>query len=434
MEMPMVIVGGQWGDEGKGKVVNLLSSGADLVARCQGGHNAGHTVIISGSRFALHLLPSGILAAGKVCVIGNGIVIDPEALLKEIEGLREARVDVNSLRISDRAHLLLPQHVLIDQLREQRRRKGKIGTTGRGIGPCYESKYTREGIRAGFLQDPERMKEKLFTLCEAKNRFLEEVYGNPGIPPREVYDRFMAASKVLAPLITDTGLLIHTTLKEGKRILVEGAQGTLLDIDHGTFPFVTSSNATVGGACTGLGLPPTCIRSVVGVLKAYCTRVGHGPFTTELEDDAGKAMGERGKEFGTTTGRPRRCGWFDAVAGRYAVRINGLTGIALTKLDVLDVFEEIKICTAYRHEGRSYTEFPSQPWILDEAEPVYEAVPGWGKEILGITEWEDLPEPARAYVEYLERILECPIPIVSTGPDRKHTIIRDPSLKALLGV
>jgi adenylosuccinate synthase len=433
MRMPLIIVGGQWGDEGKGKVVNLMSDAADLVARYQGGHNAGHTVTIGPKRYALHLVPSGILAAGKLCVIGNGIVVDPEALVKEISSLRESGVDVSYLRISDRAHLLLPQHVLLDKLREERKGDGKIGTTGRGIGPCYESKFTREGVRAVFLKDKDRLSAEVARLARAKNAHIHAVFGHPGIPEEEVVDRFLTLSELIAPLVTDTELLINQYVDSGKKVLLEGAQGTLLDVDHGTYPFVTSSNSTAGGACTGLGLSPTKIRSVMGVFKSYCTRVGSGPFVTELDDETGETIRTRGHEFGTTTGRPRRCGWFDAVAGRYAAKVNGLDGIALTLLDVLDVFDEVKVCVAYEHEGKTIESFPAAPWILDEADPVYETLPGWKENIYGISRWEELPENARRYVEHLEELLGCNVAILSTGPDREHTIIRDPSLRELLG-
>jgi adenylosuccinate synthase len=434
MEMPMVIVGGQWGDEGKGKIVNLLSDAADLVARYQGGHNAGHTVTIQGSRYALHLVPSGILAQGKLCVIGNGIVVDPAALVKELRGLRESGVDVRALRISDRAHLLLPHHTLIDQLRETRSADKKIGTTGRGIGPCYESKYTREGIRAVFLLDEARLKEEIFRICEAKNTYLHCNFGHEGIPAQEVFASFRELAKELSPLVTDAGILIDTYLKSGKRILLEGAQGTLLDVDHGTYPYVTSSNSTAGGACTGLGIPPTSIRSTIGVFKAYCTRVGEGPFVTELKDDMGSLIRERGHEYGTTTGRPRRCGWFDAVAARYAVRVNGFDGIALTLLDVLDAFDEVKVCVAYEHGGTEYRDFPAAPWVLGEAKPVYQTFPGWKSEIYGTRSWDALPKNARAYVAHLESCMGRPVAILSTGPDKEHTIVRDASLRKLLSL
>ena len=433
MQMPMVIVGGQWGDEGKGKIVNLLSDAADLVGRYQGGHNAGHTVTIGPSRYALHLVPSGILAAGKLCVIGNGIVIDPEALVKEIRSLKDAGIDVGGLRISDRAHFILPHHVLLDQLREERRGTGKIGTTGRGIGPCYESKYHREGVRVVYLQDPDRLRADIARVSETKNRHLKSIFGHDGIPADQVTDRFLELAPDILPLVTDTSVLVNQYIDAGRNVLCEGAQGTLLDVDHGTYPFVTSSNSTAGGACTGLGIPPTRLRSVIGVYKAFCTRVGSGPFVTELQDATGDLIRERGKEYGTTTGRPRRCGWFDAVVARHSVRINGLHGIALTLMDVLDAFDEVKVCTAYEYRGQRIEEFPAAPWILDEARPVYETLPGWKTEIYGSTDWESLPAQARAYVEHLESLLGVPVSILSTGPDRAHTIIRDASLREMLG-
>jgi adenylosuccinate synthase len=433
MKMPMVIVGGQWGDEGKGKIVNLLSGAADLVARYQGGHNAGHTVIIGGSRYALHLVPSGILAAGKLCVIGNGIVVDPEALVREIAALKESGVDVRGLRISDRAHLLLPHHALLDQLREERRGAGKIGTTGRGIGPCYEAKYNREGIRAVFLKEPERLRAEVVRLAEACNAHVKAVFGHEGIPAEKTAARFLEIAPEIAPLVCDTAILVNGTIRAGKRVLCEGAQGTLLDVDHGTYPFVTSSNSIGGGACTGLGIAPTLIESIIGVYKAYCTRVGEGPFVTELKDDKGDLIRERGHEYGTTTGRPRRCGWFDAVAARHSVRVNALDGIALTLLDVLDAFDEVKICVAYAFRGQTVEEFPAAPWVLEEAIPIYETLPGWKAEIYGTTDWARLPKKARAYVRRLEALLGVPVSILSTGPDRDHTIIRDASLRRLLG-
>ncbi len=434
MRFPMVIVGGQWGDEGKGKMVNLLSDASDVVARYQGGHNAGHTVTLGPKKYALHLVPSGILAARKPCIIGNGIVIDPEALVKEISSLNESGIDSSALRISDRAHLLLPHHALIDQLREEQKGAAKIGTTGRGIGPCYESKYTREGIKAVFLTDKAKLAAEVRRLSEAKNRYIKAVFGRDGIEPDGVVSRFAELAEILAPLVTDTSILVNSAIDEGKRVLLEGAQGTMLDVDHGTYPFVTSSSSTAGGACTGLGVSPTRIGSVVGVFKAYCTRVGGGPFATELKDATGDTIRERGHEYGTTTGRPRRCGWFDAVAARHSVRVNALDGIALTLMDVLDVFPEVKVCTAYLHKGKKYTEFPSAPWIFEEAEPVYETLPGWKSEIFGLTSWDKLPENARRYVEHLEKILGVPVVILSTGPDRAHTIVRDASLREILGV
>ncbi len=432
MDMPMVIVGGQWGDEGKGKIVNLLADAAELVARYQGGHNAGHTVTIEGRRYALHLVPSGILAAGKICVIGNGIVIDPEALVEEIRSLKKVGVSVEGLRISDRAHFILPQHVLLDKLRESQRGSNKIGTTGRGIGPCYESKYSREGVRTVFMKEPARLEAELLRLSEAKNRYIKALFGHDGIPGEEVVRRFAAIAPEIAPLITDTAALVDRYVSEGRRVLCEGAQGTLLDVDHGTYPYVTSSNSSAGGVCAGLGVGPTGIRSVIGVFKAYCSRVGEGPFVTEQENEYGALIRKRGHEFGTTTGRPRRCGWFDAVAARYSARINGMSGFALTLLDVLDEFDEIKVCTAYEYQGRRFGGFPAEPWILSGAAPVYESLPGWKRNIYGVSSWDDLPALARSYVKRLEELTGVKAAIVSTGPDKSHAILRDPSLKRLL--
>jgi adenylosuccinate synthase len=434
MQMPMIIVGGQWGDEGKGKIVNLLTGAADLVARYQGGHNAGHTVIIGGSRYALHLVPSGILAAGKLCIIGNGIVVDPEALVKEIRSLKDSGIDVTGLRISDRAHLLLPHHALLDQLREANKGAGKIGTTGRGIGPCYESKYTREGVRAIFLTDTARLRAEIVRLSQEKNTYLKAAFGHGGIDPEEAASRFLELASEIAPLVCDTTVLINDSIAAGKRILCEGAQGTMLDVDHGTYPFVTSSNSTAGGACTGLGIAPTRIKSIIGVFKAYCTRVGAGPFVTEQDNEQGELIRERGHEYGTTTGRPRRCGWFDAVAARHSIRINAMDGIALTLMDVLDEFDKVKVCVAYEFEGKRLDEFPAGGWVLDGATPVYETLPGWKKDIYGTTDWGALPENAKSYVAHLERRLNVPVAILSTGPDRDHTIVRDASLRGLLGL
>ncbi len=358
MRMPLVIVGGQWGDEGKGKVVNLLSQGADVVARYQGGHNAGHTVTIGEKKYALHLVPSGIIASKKLCVIGNGIVLDPKALIEEMGKLEESGIDLSHLRISDRAHLLLPHHSLIDRLREEEKGKGKIGTTCRGIGPCYESKYNREGIRAVFLKDREMLREEVLRLSRVKNREIELLFGKPGADPEETAAAFDSYADRLARYVCDASRLINEAVDSGRKVLIEGAQGAMLDIDHGTYPFVTSSSSTAGGACTGLGLGPTKVGSVIGIFKAYCTRVGQGPFVTELKDGTVDRIREKGREYGTTTGRPRRCGWFDLVAARHSVRVNNLEGVCVMLLDVLDGFEEICVCTAYRHKGKEYDYFP----------------------------------------------------------------------------
>ncbi len=428
MKTPLVIVGGQWGDEGKGKVVNLFSSYFDIVARYQGGHNAGHTVKIGEEKYALHLVPSGILAEKKLCVIGNGIALAPDALIDEMKKLKKAKIDISNLRISDRCHLLLPHHALIDRLREEEKGKDRIGTTGRGIGPCYESKYSREGIRAVFLKDIPKLKKELKKICDEKNRFIKILYENEGIDTEETVDKFVKYAKVLSPYICDCSILINEEMKKGKNVLIEGAQGTMLDIDHGTFPFVTSSSSVAGGASIGLGIAPHRIGSVYGVFKAYCTRVGQGPFPTEQKNKIGDIIRERGNEYGTTTGRPRRCGWFDLVAARHSVRVNGLDGICLMLLDVLDTFEKIKICVGYKYQGKVYLDFPAEPWILEKAKPIYVDMKGWNKNIRGIKEFDSLPQNAKKYILFIEDKLETKVVLISTGPERSETILRDNGL------
>jgi adenylosuccinate synthase len=432
MEMPLVIVGGQWGDEGKGKVVNLLSQGADIIARYQGGHNAGHTVTIGEKKYALHLVPSGILASGKLCIIGNGIVLDPQALIDEMKKLEDSGIDLSQLRISDRAHLLLPHHGLIDKLREEMKGTDKIGTTGRGIGPAYESKYSREGVRAVYLTDREMLRAEITRLSKAKNREIELLYGSKGIDPEKTAETFVGHSEKLAPYVCDISLLINQAINEGKKVLIEGAQGAMLDVDHGTYPFVTSSSSTAGGASTGLGLGPTKIGRVLGVFKAYCTRVGQGPFVTELKNETGDRIREKGREYGTTTGRPRRCGWFDLVAARHSVMINDLDGICLMLLDVLDEFNEIYVCTAYKCGGKLYEHFPSEPWILEKAEPVYHKLDGWQGASKGVKNFDELPQKAKDYVNFIESEIKTKVVLVSTGPERSETILRDHSLRKLL--
>jgi adenylosuccinate synthase len=432
MKMPLVIVGGQWGDEGKGKVVNLLSQGADVVARYQGGHNAGHTVTIGKNKYALHLVPSGILASNKLCLIGNGIVLDPQALIDEMNKLKESGIDLSQLRISDRAHLLLPHHSLIDRLREEMKGKEKIGTTGRGIGPAYESKYSREGIRAIFLTNKEMLKIEISRLSKVKNREIKLLYNSEGIDEIETIDAFMRYADALAPYVCDGSLLIENSINEGKNVLIEGAQGAMLDVDHGTYPFVTSSSSTAGGAATGLGMGPTKIGSVIGVFKAYCTRVGQGPFVTELKNETGDKIREKGREYGTTTGRPRRCGWFDLVAARHSVRVNNLDGICIMLLDVLDEFDEINVCTAYRYEGKDYDHFPAEPWIAEAAEPVYVKLKGWHEKSKGVKNFDELPQNAKDYVSFLENELKTKAVLISTGPERSETVMRDEFLSRLL--
>ncbi len=432
MRMPLVIVGGQWGDEGKGKVVNLLSQGADVVARYQGGHNAGHTVTIGENKYALHLVPSGIIASKKLCVIGNGIVLDPKALIEEMRKLEESGISLEHLRISDRAHLLLPHHSLIDRLREEEKGREKIGTTGRGIGPCYESKYVREGIRAVFLKDREMLRAEVLRLSRVKNREIELLFGKPGEDPEKTAQAFDSYADQLARYVCDASVLVNEAVDSGKKVLIEGAQGAMLDIDHGTYPFVTSSSSTAGGACTGLGIGPTKIGSVIGVFKAYCTRVGQGPFVTELKDATGDRIREKGREYGTTTGRPRRCGWFDLVAAKHSARVNNLEGVCVMLLDVLDGFEEISVCTAYRYKGKQYDYFPAEPWIVENAEPVYTKMKGWKGESRGNRSFDKLPEGAREYLGFLEKELGTRVVLISTGPERDETIIRDDSLRRML--
>lgn len=434
MKTPLVIVGGQWGDEGKGKVVNLLSSYFDVVARYQGGHNAGHTVKIGENRYALHLVPSGILAEKKICIIGNGIALDPQALIDEMEKLKGASIDVSKLRISDRCHLLLPHHTLLDRLREELKGKDKIGTTGRGIGPCYESKYSREGIRAVFLKNVRKLTDELKRVCEEKNRLLKLLYNHDGIEIKETVEKFKKYAKLLSPYVCDTSYLVNNAIDSGLKVLIEGAQGTLLDVDFGTYPFVTSSSSTAGGASTGLGIGPNKIGSVYGVFKSYCTRVGQGPFPTELKNKFGDLIRQRGNEYGTTTGRARRCGWLDLVAAKYSVTINNIDGICLMLLDVLDEFDEIKVCTAYRYKDEVYNDFPAEPWVLEKAKPIYVKFKGWKKSTRGIKKFSSLPDEAKKYINYIEKVTGKEVVLISTGPERSETIIKGETLKGILKI
>jgi adenylosuccinate synthase len=420
--MNLVVLGAQWGDEGKGKIVDLLTPNFSIVARYQGGHNAGHTVFVNGTKFILRLIPSGILHRGIICVIGNGVVIDPSALFAEIDELTRNGIDVGDrIVISDKAHLILPYHRDLDLLSEARRGERKIGTTSRGIGPAYEDKIARRGIRAGDLNDPKGLEQNIRDNVTARNRLVQD----NTMDWKPVYDGLLRHAERMRPMIRDASAMLDAATKAGTPILFEGAQGTLLDIDHGTYPYVTSSNASVGGVCTGLGLPPRAIGGVLGVVKAYTTRVGEGPLPTELTGEMGNRLRESGNEYGAVTGRPRRCGWYDAVAVRYACRINGLDGLALTKLDVLDGLERIEICTAYRSNGRTLTEFPSDVRHLVECEPVYESMPGWSAPTAGIRSFERLPEAARKYIHRLEEVSGVRAAIVSTGSERGDTILRD---------
>ncbi|MBX7219499.1 MAG: adenylosuccinate synthase [Blastocatellia bacterium] len=423
----VVVIGMQWGDEGKGKVVDLIAPHFDIVARYQGGHNAGHTVIINGERHVLHLVPSGIMHEGKMCVIGNGVVVDPLELLKEIKEIEARGVKVDGrLLVSSRAHLIWPYHRALEKANEEHRGENKVGTTLRGIGPCYEDKSARRGIRAGDLLYPELLRDKLSANIADANTLLK-AKGASVLDAVSVSESVVEQANQIAPMVADTAVYLNAQIKAGKNILFEGAQGTMLDVDHGTYPFVTSSNGTSGGAATGTGVPPNHITDVLGIMKAYTTRVGSGPFPTELFDATGELLRERGHEYGASTGRPRRCGWFDAVVGRYAVAINGVTTIAVMKMDVLDTLAELKICTAYRYKGVDLTEIPHDASILEMVEPVYETFPGWQSSTVGITSYEELPEKARAYLDRLSELVGCQIDLISTGPDRVETIIRDGS-------
>ena len=423
----VVVVGAQWGDEGKGKVVDILAPHFDIVARYQGGHNAGHTVRIGDRKFILRLIPSGILHDECACVIGNGVVVDPGAFNAELQELREMGVECEGrLFISSRAHLILPYHVALDRVREERLGANSVGTTMRGIGPAYEDKASRCGIRAGDLLYPDLLREKVRTNIEEKNLELVSMGAEP-LAADSTLDEFLAEALRLKPFIRDTAMMINTATVDGKSVLVEGAQGTMLDLDHGTYPFVTSSNATAGGASTGLGLAPRKITGALGIAKAYTTRVGGGPFPTELLDEHGAYLQKRGNEYGAVTGRPRRTGWFDAAVVRYAVMLNGFDALALTKLDVLDEFDEIKISTGYRCRGEMLEGMPYGANVLAECEPIYETLPGWKESTSRTTNFDDLPQAAKDYVRRVEELCGAPAALISTGPDRTETIIREGS-------
>ncbi len=428
----VVVVGMQWGDEGKGKIVDLLCPAFDVVARYQGGHNAGHTVRFGDQHFSLRLIPSGILHAGVDCVLGNGMVVDPEAFFEEVGNLKAAGIAVDGrLFVSERAHVIFRVHAELDRQREAAAGSGKIGTTGRGIGPTYETKIGRAGIRVGDLSAPDVV-ERLRTLLSRLEAELKALGGEPMGHPMRVADQCREWAEKLAPYRRDTADFLQQAAKAGKRIMLEGAQGSMLDVDFGTYPFVTSSSATAGGACTGTGLPPRAIDGVLGVLKAYTTRVGGGPLPTEDLGEAGEYLRKRGNEFGTVTGRPRRCGWLDLVAARFSTTLNGVDAVALTKLDVLDGFAEIPVCVGYRYRGELLKRFPAEARALAEAKPEYKALPGWRRQTVGILDYESLPQAARDYVAYVEGELEVPMALVSTGPRREETILRDvPELRRL---
>jgi adenylosuccinate synthase len=423
--MNIAVLGAQWGDEGKGKIVDLLTPNFSIVGRYQGGHNAGHTVYANGRKFVLRLLPSGILHDGITCVIGNGVVIDPHALFGEIDEVGAAGVTIGDrLIISDKAHLILPYHRELDLLSEARRGERKIGTTSRGIGPAYEDKIARRGVRVGDLANMDTLASAVQHNVAARNRIIPE----STMDAEQVLDDLRKAWERMSPWVTDVSLFLARARAAGRSIMFEGAQGTLLDVDHGTYPYVTSSNATIGGVCTGLGVPPRAIDGVIGVAKAYTTRVGEGVLPTELTGEMGTRLRESGQEFGAVTGRPRRCGWYDAVAVRYAVRVNGLDALALTKLDVLDGLPELQVCTSYRCKGATLTEMPGDHAQLAACEPVYEALPGWTAPTAGVRRFDDLPREARSYIARLEEVTGVPAAIVSTGSKREDTIIRQDSI------
>jgi adenylosuccinate synthase len=422
--MNIVVLGAQWGDEGKGKIVDLLTPHFSIVARYQGGHNAGHTVFVRGRKFVLHLIPSGILHDGVTCIIGNGVVVDPQALFAEIEELARLGIDVGDrLLISDKAHLILPYHRELDVLSEARRGERKIGTTSRGIGPAYEDKIGRRGIRLCDLVETPALADEVRANVDARNQIVRD----STLDWNAVYRDLLAYGTRMRRWTADTSLALANAMAEGKRVLFEGAQATMLDIDHGTYPFVTSSNASIGGVCTGLGVPPRAIGAVLGVAKAYTTRVGEGPLPTELSGELAERLRESGQEYGASTGRPRRCGWYDAVVVRYAARINGLDSIALTKLDVLDGLDEVKICTGYRIAGRTVKDFPAN-LAAASFEPIYETVPGWKEPTRGAREFDELPAEARRYIRRLEETSGVQCAIVSTGSDRDETILRRDSI------
>lgn len=425
----MVIVGAQWGDEGKGKIVDVMTEKADVVARYQGGHNAGHTVVINNERFILHLIPSGILHRGKLCIIGNGVVIEPGSLIAEIQGLRERGIEVNeNLLISKNAHVIMPYHRAIENAHESKRGSKKIGTTGRGIGPCYVDKMARTGIRIIDLYNPKVFRDKLESNLEEINYILKNRYGKQVFDVNEIFDQYTKYAEEISIHVADTDVVINDFIDRNKNILFEGAQGTLLDIDHGTYPFVTSSSAVAGGVCTGLGVAPTKIDKVMGVVKAYTTRVGEGPFPTEIKDALGDVIRERGGEYGATTGRPRRCGWLDFVGLRHAIRVNGISTIALTKLDILDNIERIKICVAYRYKGEIIEGFPKDLLQLQEVEPVYEEIEGWLRNTKGIRDYDGLPDNARRYISLIEETLKVRVDLISTGEKRNELIVRGKGL------
>jgi adenylosuccinate synthase len=418
-------MGTQWGDEGKGKIVDHLAQQAQVVVRYQGGNNAGHTVVVKGVESKLNLLPSGILYPGKTCIIGNGVVVDPAHLLKEIAGMQERGIDMSGLKISNRAQVILPYHRLMDEVDEESRGDAKIGTTKKGIGPCYVDKNARIGIRFVDLMDPEEFARRLKINVTAKNRILTEIFGKEPLDYDKILADYLGYAEKLRPYVTDTIFTLHDAIGRGEKILFEGAQATMLDLDYGTYPYVTSSHPVAGGVCVGAGVGPSAIGKVVGVVKAYTTRVGEGPFVTELHDETGNLIRERGHEYGTTTGRPRRTGWLDSVVVKYACMLSGIDCLAITRLDILDSLPTLKICTGYLYKGKPLHEYPASLKVLDEVEPVYEELPGWQSDITGIRRYEDLPLNARRYVERLSECAGARLGVISVGPDREQTILME---------
>lgn len=417
----VVVVGTQWGDEGKGKITDFLAETAEVVARYQGGNNAGHTIMINGQKYKLTMIPSGIFYPEKLCVIGNGMVINPKALIEEIQYIHDHGFSTKNLKISDRAHLIMPYHIVLDILEEERKGADKIGTTGKGIGPAYMDKAARNGIRMSDLMVPSEFERKLRNMMQQKNQLIEQVYGAEPLDVEQVLREYLEYAEVLRPYVTDTSIVLNDAIDAGRRVLFEGAQGVMLDIDHGTYPFVTSSNPSAGGVCIGSGVGPTKIHQIIGVAKAYTTRVGDGPFPTELFDETADRIREVGHEYGTVTGRPRRVGWFDSVVVRHARRVSGITGLSLNSIDVLTGLETVKICTAYRYKGETIDYYPSNLQMLAECEPIYEELPGWKEDLSNVRSLDQLPENARHYVERVSQLTGIPISIFSVGRNREQT-------------
>ena len=420
----VVVVGMQWGDEAKGKVVDYLAQDADYVVRYNGGNNAGHTVVLGDEVYKFHTVPVGVLNEGVTAIIADGVVLDPKVFVGELQGLRDRGIGAEKIKISRNAHVIMPYHRSLDLIEESSKGDGKIGTTGRGIGPCYADKVSRTGIRIVELVDPQRFRTKLAWCMERNNRLIS-FYGGEPLDEKEIYKEYSSCAEVIAPFVADTAMILYNASRECADIVFEGAHATLLDIDHGTYPFVTSSHCVAGGACIGTGVPPTMIDRVIGVAKSYTTRVGAGPFPTELTDETGDRIREKGNEYGTTTGRPRRCGWFDSVIVRYSARINGVAGIALSLLDVLSGFDTLKVCTHYEIDGEKVTDFPTDPTVLDRAVPVYEELPGWDEDITQVRSFQDLPANARRYVERAAHLIEAPVCMVSVGRRRDQSIVLD---------